>query len=196
MLVDETFYYPRTPVSVVAVGDLGEALLVRSLLENLGATVAMHLIGTPEDFLRVIGQGSAAPSHMVLCCHGNENGIVFGDYAGGIDISGLKAGSMLAQVIAERVELPGKVVVSTGCGTGAAEFGAAFMRGRVAAYIAPTATPRMPYFLCISFFTSFCESAQLRLLRTTTRRVAIPNLECSRSLDHHSGVGSWAIAYA
>jgi len=102
MLVDETFYYPRTPVSVVAVGDSGEALLVRSLLENLGATVAMHLIGTPEDFLRVIGQGSAAPSHMVLCCHGNENGIVFGDYAGGIDISGLKAGSMLAQVIAER----------------------------------------------------------------------------------------------
>jgi hypothetical protein len=141
MLVDETFYYPRTPVSVVAVGDSGEALLVRSLLENLGATVAMHLIGTPEDFLRVIGQGSAAPSHMVLCCHGNENGIVFGDYAGGIDISGLKAGSMLAQVIAERVELPGKVVVSTGCGTGAAEFGAAFMRGRVAAYIAPDGYP-------------------------------------------------------
>jgi hypothetical protein len=62
MLVDETFYSPRTPVSVVAVGDSGEALLVRSLLENLGATVAMHLIGTPEDFLRVIGQGSAAPS--------------------------------------------------------------------------------------------------------------------------------------
>jgi hypothetical protein len=142
MLVDETFYHPRTPVSVVAVGEASEALLVRSLLENLGATVALHQIGTPEDFLGVIGQGPAA-QYVVLCGHGDENGFVFGDYADGIgiDISGLRSGSMPAQVIAERVQLRGKVVVSTACETGRAGFGAAFMRGGVAAYIAPDGAP-------------------------------------------------------
>jgi hypothetical protein len=45
----------RTLVAVIAVGDTGEALLVRSLLEGLGATVVLHLIGTPRDLLRVMG---------------------------------------------------------------------------------------------------------------------------------------------
>jgi hypothetical protein len=78
---------------------------------------------------------------MVLCGHGDENGFHFGDYADGINVSELISGSMPARMIAERVDLPGKVVVSTACGTGAAGFGAAFMRGRVAAYIAPDGHP-------------------------------------------------------
>jgi hypothetical protein len=141
MLVDETFYAPRTPVAVVAVGDTGEALLVRSILESLGAAVLLHPIGTPEDFLRVIAQGDAAPRYVVICGHGDETGLVFGEYGEGIDTVALKRGSMPPTRIAERVRLPGRIVVSTACRTGSAAFGEAFRKGGVAAYIGPDGYP-------------------------------------------------------
>ncbi|MFD0985624.1 hypothetical protein [Methyloligella solikamskensis] len=47
MAVDESFFAPRTPVGIVAVGDQGEALVLRAILENLGAVVSLHLPGTP-----------------------------------------------------------------------------------------------------------------------------------------------------
>jgi hypothetical protein len=141
MLVDETFYVPRTPVAVVAVGDASEALLVRAILESLGAAVMLHLVGTPEDFLRIIEQGETAPRHIVICGHGDENGLIFGAYDDGIDVAALVQGSMPLAAIAPRVKLPGRVVVSTACGTGSDEFGAAFLRGGVAAYIAPNGYP-------------------------------------------------------
>lgn len=62
----DEFYNPRTLVAVAAVGEASEAFLVRSILESLNAAVLLHLIGTPEDFLRVIGQGQAAPGVMTI----------------------------------------------------------------------------------------------------------------------------------
>jgi hypothetical protein len=67
-----------------AVGDTGEALLVRSILKSLGARVLLHLVGTPEDFLRILAQGEAAPRCIVIWGHGDENGLVFGAYGNGI----------------------------------------------------------------------------------------------------------------
>lgn len=54
MVLGENFFFPRVPVSVAAIGEASEALLIRSLLEGLGATVQLHFIGTPADFLKVI----------------------------------------------------------------------------------------------------------------------------------------------
>jgi hypothetical protein len=48
---------------------------------------------------------------------------------------------MPATVIATRVNLPGKIVVSTACRTGAKAFAEAFVKGKVAAYIAPDGYP-------------------------------------------------------
>ncbi len=141
MVIDETFYSPRTPVAVVAIGEASEALLVRSILESLGAAVLLHLIGTPEDFLRVIGQGEAAPRYLVICGHGDDNGLVFGEYGNGIGMAALRQGSMPPEVIAGRVNLPGCVVISTACGTGSNAFGMAFLKGGLAAYIAPEEYP-------------------------------------------------------
>jgi hypothetical protein len=141
MIIDERFDVPRIPAAVVAVGDSGEALLVRAILESLGAAVSFHLIGTPQDFLRVIGQGEAAPRYIVICGHGDETGLVFGDYGEGINVTSLKHGAMPAAAMAARVNLPGKVVVSTACRTGSSAFGEAFLGGGVAAYIAPAAYP-------------------------------------------------------
>lgn len=141
MIVDETFFHPRTPVAVVAVGEASEALLVRAILESLGAAVSVHLPGTPHDFLQVIGQGSAAPGYLVICGHGDENGLVFGEYGEDINVAVLDKGSMPPSALAGRVSLPGKVVVSTACATGTTAFGAAFLSGGASAYIAPGGYP-------------------------------------------------------
>jgi hypothetical protein len=44
---------------------------------------------------------------------------------------------MSPEVIAKRINLPGKVFLSNACGMGSAAFGDAFLKGGVAAYIAP-----------------------------------------------------------
>ncbi|MBO0754596.1 MAG: hypothetical protein J2P54_01940 [Bradyrhizobiaceae bacterium] len=46
-MIDQSFYFPRTPVSIIDCGDPPEALTIRGLLENMGAVVTMHLPGTP-----------------------------------------------------------------------------------------------------------------------------------------------------
>jgi hypothetical protein len=103
--------------------------------------VLLHLIGTPEDFIHVIEHGSTAAPYIVICGHGDENGLVFGEYGEGIDVSALKQGSMPPHIIAKHVSLPGKVVLSTACGLGSTAFGTAFLRGGVAAYIASHGYP-------------------------------------------------------
>jgi hypothetical protein len=127
-------------VAVVAVGEATEAPLVRALLESLGAVVTLHLPGTPEDILLVLGQGETAPPYLVLCGHGDEEGFVLGEYAPEIDTAALIGTSLPAAVVA-RTCLPGRVVVSTACTTGYAAFQRAFLGGGAAAYIAPDGYP-------------------------------------------------------
>jgi len=106
--------------------------------------------GTPKDFLRVLGQGEAAGSALVICAHGDADGFVFGEYAPGIDTSFLINGSMPAHAIAGNVHLPRRIVVSTACGTGTAPFAKAFIDGGVSAYMAPSGEPEgkdVPLFL-------------------------------------------------
>jgi hypothetical protein len=149
--IDQSFDFPRTPIAVVDWGpSTGEALLIRALLESLGATVTLHQPGTPKDFLRVLSQGEAAASALVICAHGDANGFVFGQYAAEIDTSCLVDGSVPARAIAGNVHLPGRIVVSTACCTGTVAFGRAFTDGGVRAYIAPSSQPEgadVPLFL-------------------------------------------------
>jgi hypothetical protein len=139
--IDQSFYAPRLPVAVIDCGATGEALLLRALLESMSAVVTLHQPGTPNDFLLVVGQGGDAPAFLVICGHGDENGLVFGEYAPDVDVSCLVNGSLPARALASRVDLPGRVVLSTACATGSQEFGRAFIEGGVRAYIAPSSYP-------------------------------------------------------
>lgn len=60
-MVDHNFLFPRTAVSIIAIGDTGEALLLRAVLESLGASVRLHLPGTPEDILVCLKQPDNPP---------------------------------------------------------------------------------------------------------------------------------------
>lgn len=141
MIIDQSFFVPRWPIGVIAIGDSGEALLIRSLLENLGASVTLHLPGTPGDFLTLLGQGRTPYEYVVISGHGDAGGFVFGHYAEMIDVSALTNGRLGPGAIAARIDLPDRIVVSTACETGSAAFGTAFLRGNLAAYVAPSGSP-------------------------------------------------------
>ncbi len=136
-----SFFRPRIPAAVIDCGATGEAMLVRGLLETMNAVVILHQPGTPGDLLLLLGQGAAAPRFIVICAHGDENGIVLGSFAPHVDTTDLVEGSLPPARLSGRINLPGAIVLSTACDTGADRFAAAFLQGGVSAYIAPAGCP-------------------------------------------------------
>ncbi|MGH2544632.1 MAG: hypothetical protein ACRDIB_17710 [Ardenticatenaceae bacterium] len=103
----------------------------------LDCVVTIHWIGTPTDFLRVLGQGETAPRYLMIAGHGDEEeGYWLAEYADFIDTSMLRGEYMPAEVIEPVVNLPGCTVISTACGGGTEAMGRAFTRnGKVNAYM-------------------------------------------------------------
>ena len=129
--VDAEFFAPRTPVEIVSVGwgVGGLDRLTRDLIEELGGTAHLHLCGTPSDFLKVIAQGENAAPYVIIFAHGDDNGLVFGEYADSIDTSMLVEGSMPPECIARHIDLSGCVVFNDACGAGEVPMAQAFMAG-------------------------------------------------------------------
>jgi hypothetical protein len=46
--------------------DSDNAHVFREILEKIGAITLLHSIGTPDDFLSVIGQTDSAPPYLVI----------------------------------------------------------------------------------------------------------------------------------
>jgi hypothetical protein len=134
--VDTRFYAKKLPVAIAAIDDGSEANFIRTLLEQLNIVTLLHTIGTPNDFLQVIGQEEEAPPFLVISAHGDQGGLIFGEYIDEIDVSSLQNGVMYPSTIAEAIRLPGTVVINTACSAGVKEAGVAFMKGEIQAYIA------------------------------------------------------------
>lgn len=133
--IDTQFYAPKTPVAIVDVSG-GGMEFTRATLEELNCIVIRHAIGTPTDFLKVLGQGRNAPRYMIIMGHGTEEGLCFGDYGrDDIDVSMLRDGDMPPEAIGPRLNLPGCTVISYSCYGGSPEMARAFTSGGVAAYI-------------------------------------------------------------
>ena len=140
--IDTQFFGPKAPVAIACVYNHESALVFRRLLEGLGAVTLFHNIGTPEDFLKVIGQEESAPPYLVIAGHGGDHGLMFGeDYMEGIDVSMLTAGSLAPGGIAERVRLPGCVIVNIACDGGTQDMANAFLSGGAQAYIGTDPNP-------------------------------------------------------
>ena len=133
--VDAEFFVPLLPVSLVCVSG-GGMELTRAALEALGCVVLTHRVGTPSDFLKVVGQGEQAPRYLVILGHGDENGLVFGEYGpGAIDVSMLRNGSLPPEAIGPHVDLPGCTVISYSCLGGTDAMARAFLAGGLAGYV-------------------------------------------------------------
>lgn len=142
--IDTQFYHPLLPVNIVALPNgTREALAMRALLEELLCVVTIHWIGTPMDFLRVLGQGDSAPPYLLIAGHGDaDDGYWLGEYAEFIDTSMLRGEHMPPEVIEPVVNLPACTVISTACGGGSEAMGRAFTsHGRVNAYLGCRTAP-------------------------------------------------------
>lgn len=140
-MVVERFFCPLQPVSLVAVGDSGEAMTLRLLLENLGAFVSYYPVGTPGDFLSVLASTGAAANLTILSAHGGDGGFHFGEFGPGIDVSMLKDGELGSSAILTAASLSGQIVLSTACGTGTPDMKKAFLSAGACAFVAPKQQP-------------------------------------------------------
>lgn len=137
-MIDEQFYSPRLFVGIVALPDGStEAIGMRAVLEAMGCAVTIHWIGTPGDFLSVLGQGASAPRYLLISGHGDvDKGYYMGEYASFIDTSMLRGAYLPAEVITPVVNLPACTVISSACAGGVEDMGRAFVHsGRLKAYI-------------------------------------------------------------
>ena len=155
--VDTQFYSPRLPISIVALPNDFEARAMREMLEMyFNCVVTVNWIGTPADFLTVLGQGESSPRYLIIAGHGGEIGYYLGEYIPEIDTSMLREQHMPPEAIAPVVNLPGCTVVSTACYGGTEAMGKAFIKnGKIGAYIACRDAPDgtdMPVFLVNFFF--------------------------------------------
>jgi hypothetical protein len=129
-------------VAIVVIDCDAEALTLRQAIEcfSLG-DVAVDLLGvgrgsTLIGYLR--GRDSRAP-HLVLCCHGDEEGIILPELHPSVAAEERYVGHFGADAVRKEARLKGRVVLSTGCSTaGLAE---AFLDAGASAYIAPTGDP-------------------------------------------------------
>ena len=135
-----SYYGDKTHVGLVSILDAAESNAFRSILENLEAVVHLRPVGTPVDFLKVIASDEL-PDFLIISCHGGENGIHFGDFAQGIDVSTLVDGYMPSHHIAHAGRFSGSLVINTGCGCGSASVADHFLEAGARGYIGTEPDP-------------------------------------------------------
>ena len=133
--VETQFYVKQNPIGIINIGDFEEAYTIRIFAERLNLAVRFYKIGTPGDFLKVISRESELPPCIIICGHGDENGIVFGDYMEGIDTSMLKDESMPPECIEKHANLTDRIVVNTCCVGGTDAMASAFLKSKPRCYI-------------------------------------------------------------
>ncbi|NWF68486.1 MAG: hypothetical protein HXY40_05320 [Chloroflexi bacterium] len=88
--IDQQYFAPPLPVSITTLpnADLDTQAL-RPVPESFGDVVTVYWIGTPMDFLKVLGPGESASAHLVISGHRDEEeGCYYlGEYVDFIDTS-------------------------------------------------------------------------------------------------------------
>ncbi|MEI6423353.1 MAG: hypothetical protein WCP55_14115, partial [Lentisphaerota bacterium] len=133
--VDTRFFVPQTSTSIISMPDCGaQAKNLRALLEMSNCSVDLHMIGTPGDFLNVIGQRCAL-RFLFIVGHGTPNGLWFGKYGPGIDTAMLVDECLPPETIRQHLCLPGCSVVGCFCHSGTVRMMDAFRGSPVRSYL-------------------------------------------------------------
>lgn len=130
-----------TTVDLVDCGSGRESNAIRAVLESLGVRVNFFGVGQARHLASVLDGTEGGSPWIVLCCHGDEGGIVLPGLAPQVERFQPWHGKVGAHELTNRVRLPGRHVICTGCDTGTAELAEAFFGGGCAAYLAPTGAP-------------------------------------------------------
>jgi len=142
-------------VALIAIDDMGEALLLRAQLESMGATVHLHPVGRPSDFFNALDASGEASDVALICGHGDERGFVFAPLAEGVDDLVLPGNRLGADLLAERLRTVPPVVISTACDTARTPIVSTFHDAGATTYIAPSGYPdgaSVPVLLNLAFY--------------------------------------------
>ncbi|MDJ1137519.1 hypothetical protein [Streptomyces iconiensis] len=129
-------------VDVVTIGATGgEPYVLRDLLTSYGADTRLLSVGSPNHLVDVLNGTLSRAEHLVLCCHGDERGVLLEELAP--DIAARQPfKEVLTPEIVATLGSPAKgVVFSTGCATGTDAMARAFLGGGCSAYLAPGGYP-------------------------------------------------------
>ena len=128
-------------VDVLAL-DYPEAIALRFLLEAIGIQVRLHLPGLPHEVMEVLVASRPAEEHLILCCHGDERGIVFDGLAPELYEGQPFRERLTPDVVKRHASLSDRTVIATGCGTGAHIFAEAFLAAGAGGFIGPDGYPQ------------------------------------------------------
>lgn len=118
-------------VELWAIGDTGEALLIRALLESLGVEVRLLPLGSPRAVLDAAASSTGEPT--ILSAHGSARGFYLGEFGPEVD-TGMLDGPWLPAAAIAGLRGP---VISTACES--AGFAGHWPEARP--YIAPRGEP-------------------------------------------------------
>ena len=129
-------------IAVVVLDSDFEALLLRQSIEWMGefeVPVDLIPVGRCAHLIAVLRGEATDAAHVVLCCHGDDEGIILPELHSSIAAEEPYTGHFGDQAIRREARLDSRVVLSTGCSTGA--LAPAFLAAGASAYIAPTGDP-------------------------------------------------------
>lgn len=119
-----------------------EAYALRAILEYEGLRVNWFPVATTRQLQRLISGAESPAGHLVICCHGDELGIVLEGLASEADHGEPPPDRLTPELVRQHASLHGRVVVATGCVSGSPEMAGAFLDAGCAAYIAPDGYPQ------------------------------------------------------
>jgi GNAT superfamily N-acetyltransferase len=130
-----------TLVDVINLGAGTEAGAVRAVLESFRARVSLIQVGQPRHLAAASRAGDNSSEWVVLCCHSDDGRIVLPDLAPQVERFQHWHGAVLPDKLVRHVQVPGRNVVCTGCGTGTQELAGAFFAGGGLRCLAPAGAP-------------------------------------------------------
>jgi hypothetical protein len=139
-IMQEDKEVPST-IDLINIGDDWQTFALRSVLECYGITVRLHPIATAAQLVELLDGSTLLSQHIVLMCHGCENGICLPELAAEIEATQPYRKFLTPENLQAVLHLPDKVVLNTGCTTGRAEFAKAFLGAGCRSYIGPAGYP-------------------------------------------------------
>jgi hypothetical protein len=155
-------------LSVIGIGDSGEARLLRDLLEAQGHELRLVLAGKPSDVLAGFGFYDEAADAAVISAHGDGKGIIFPELAPGVDVYDLPGDRLTPHLFRHYLDMAPPLVVSTACDSGTPGFADAFRKAGARAYLAPEGDPEgadIAIWIAVFFRQLTCGSAADALRR-------------------------------
>ncbi|WP_244177907.1 hypothetical protein [Streptomyces atriruber] len=161
----------------------GGARALRDALEVFGVQVTYVPVGQPRHLIAALGGDTGAAArpvapYVIIACHGDEGRVLIPELAPEMARFQPFNGELGPAEVRAHVELPGSVVILTGCDTGDPELVDAFLDAGASACVAPSGAP-FGYASLFAPLFLFYELTERRTLREAVAHLRAHDEELS-----------------